>query len=213
MSEVPASLHARQWYIIRRWQEYAGEARANLLRMIAIGVFYGLQLVQFYLLSEPNESEAEFQRAATALAVAGLFVSLAVQLCLQRHVFPAALKYFSTAADIALVTSIGLSGSGPQSPVRLAFFLIIAMAALRFSLPLVWCASLGTMLGYLVLLGAADRSWFDAEHVVPPIEQLVTLASLVLTGIVMGQVVRRVRGIAQEYCVRAGSAPAQGVSA
>ena len=30
----------RAWGIAQRWQEYEGEARANLLRICAIGAFY-----------------------------------------------------------------------------------------------------------------------------------------------------------------------------
>jgi hypothetical protein len=194
----------RQWYIVGRWQEYAGEARANLLRIITIGVFYGLQLTNHHLLSGPEQRDASFHRAATALAVAGLFVALAVQLCLQRQIFPSLLKFASTVADIVLVTALAALGGGPHSPLRLAYFLIIAMAALRYSLPLVWCASLGGMLGYLMLVALADKSaWFDADHAVRPIEQLMTLAALSLNGIIIGQIVRRVRGIAEDYRQRA----------
>ena len=30
----------QSWHIIQRWQQYEGEARANLLRIGAIGTFY-----------------------------------------------------------------------------------------------------------------------------------------------------------------------------
>lgn len=35
----------RDWYIIGRWQEYDGERRANLLRIIGIGAFYLIELI------------------------------------------------------------------------------------------------------------------------------------------------------------------------
>jgi len=56
--------------------------------------------------------------------------------------------------------------------------------------------------GYWSLVGLVDRTWFDADHVVPPTRQLITLLSLALTGIVMGQIVRQVRGIASDYAER-----------
>ena len=65
-----------------------------------------------------------------------------------------------------------------------------------------WFASLGAMLGYWALVGLADPTWFDQQHVVAPIEQLMTLASLALTGIVVGQVVRRGRVLAEDYAHR-----------
>jgi hypothetical protein len=85
------------------------------------------------------------------------------------------------------------------------YFLIIALAALRFSLGLVWLSTLASMLGYWSLVGLEDMKtshWFDAQHAVPPTRQLVTLLTLALTGIVTGQVVRRVKGMASEYAQR-----------
>jgi hypothetical protein len=32
----------RRWFIASRWEEYEGEGRANLLRMIGIAAFYWL---------------------------------------------------------------------------------------------------------------------------------------------------------------------------
>jgi hypothetical protein len=202
MSTLSQPAADRQWYIVGRWQEFEGEGRANVLRMIAVGVFYGLQLVQFHFFAIPGESEQRFHRAATALAAVGVLVSLGVQLCLRRRFFPAFLKYVSTGTDIVLITGAAMLGSGAYSPIRVAYFVVIALATLRFSLPLVWCASLGTMAGYLALVGATDTTWFDADHTVPPIEQLLMLASLALTGVVMGQVIRRVRGMAEGFAER-----------
>ena len=37
----------RQWFIVERWQEYEGEGRANLLRIVAIGSFYTVHLLNY----------------------------------------------------------------------------------------------------------------------------------------------------------------------
>lgn len=206
MSAAATSSADRHWFIVGRWQEFAGEGRANLLRMIALAVFYGLQLLQFHLFSTRSESDQRFHQAATTLAAVGVFVSLAVHLSLRQQFFPALLKYVSTAADIVLITGVALLGNGAHSPLRLAYFVVIALAALRFNLPLVWWASLGTMAGYLTLVGATDKTWFDGEHAVPLIEQLVTLASLALTGVVIGQVIRSIRTAADFFCERQATA-------
>jgi hypothetical protein len=58
------------------------------------------------------------------------------------------------------------------------------------------------MLGYESLVGLVDKKWFDAEHAVPPTVQLVTLLSIGLTGVVIGQVVRRVKKMAEDYARR-----------
>jgi hypothetical protein len=80
--------------------------------------------------------------------------------------------------------------------------LLIALAALRFSTPLVWFSTLAAMLGYWSLVGIADKKWFDPDHAVPVVTQLVTLVSLAITGLVLGEVVRRVRAMATEYAER-----------
>ena len=38
----------RKWYIVERWQEYKGEGRANLLRIIGIGSFYIVHLMNYH---------------------------------------------------------------------------------------------------------------------------------------------------------------------
>jgi hypothetical protein len=196
------SVGNRQWYIVGRWQEYDGESKANLLRLVVIGVFYLVQLVHFHVLAGTGDRDESFHRAATALAVAGSFVALAVLLCLRSRVFPAAMKFLSTGADLLLLTMLAAVGSGPKSPLIFAYFLIIALAALRFSLRLVWFATLGSLVGYLALVGIKDGKWFDAQHVVRPVEQLMMLASLALTGPIVGQVIRRVRALADDYLLR-----------
>jgi hypothetical protein len=196
-----------QWFVVGRWQEYAGEARANLLRIVAVGAFYIVELINYHLIGQAGEAYQSFHRTATAVAVAWTLLALGVLLCLRRQIFPPALKYVSTACDIVLLTSLALAvegpTAGPNSPLVFIYFLIIALAGLRFNLRLVWCATIGSLLGYLTLVAAIDRrdygQWFDEKHAVPPIEQLMMLLSLALVGVIVGQIVRRARAIAEEF--------------
>lgn len=208
----------RQWFIVGRWEEFEGEGRTNLLRIAAIGAFYSVELVNYHLLHTPDAAFTAYHQKVTALAVAWTMVSLAILLCLRRQFFPAALKYASTAADLLLLTALasvepegGAARVGPFSPLVGVYFLIIALAALRFSLGLVWFSTLGAMVGYLALVGWADMKdsrWFDEKHAVPPVVTLLTLVALGMTGIVIGQVVRRVRRMAEEYAQRMARTPA-----
>lgn len=203
----------RQWYIVERWQEYEGEGRTNLLRIIAIGVFYLVELAQYHWFQPAGVDAADlatYHQKVTAVAVAWTMVSLAVLLCLRLRVFPAILKYASTGCDLLLLTALAsidhgaksTAPDGPQSPLVLAYFLILALASLRVSLGLVWFATLGSMAGYLSLIGLADKKWFDQDHAVPVVTQLITILSLALTGIVLGQIVRRAKSLAEEYAIR-----------
>ena len=199
----------RQWFIVGRWEEFGGETRANLLRIVAVGAFYGVQLVQYFWLAQRTAEATAFHQRATAIAVAWTFVALAVLLALRLRIFPAALKYVSTACDLLLLTALASLAAGPNSPLIQAYYLIIALAALRFSLGLVWFSTLGAMAGYWLLVGLEDAKtsrWFDAQHAVAPVTQLLTLLSLSLTGIVIGQVVRRVAFLAADYAQRKSAA-------
>ena len=208
MANATTSANDRQWYIVGRWQEYEGEGRANLVRILAIGVFYAIQLVHYHGFAEQDRDGAAarhavaFHQAATALAVAGSLMSVAILLCLRRRVFPGILKFISVTGDVILVTSLASIGAGPLSPLVAVYFLIIVLAGLRFSLRLVWCSTLSSMAGYLMLVGIKDDKWFDSNHIVAPVEQLMMLVCLGLTGIVMGQIIRRVRALADEYSRR-----------
>lgn len=205
MATIATSAPAeRQWFIIGRWQEYEGEQRANLLRIVAIGAFYTVQLLQFYAFSNQGAAQADFHKQATAIAVAWTMAALAVMLCLRRQIFPAALKFCSTACDVLLLTALASLGGGPTSPMVFAYPLIIALATLRFSVSLVWFSTLASMLGYLSLVGLADKKWFDPDHAVPVVTQLVTLLGLAMTGLILGQVVRQVKAMAAEYAERMG---------
>jgi len=192
----------RKWYIVNRWLEYEGESRANLLRIIAVAAFYGVQLVQFHLVRAGNEAAVPFHRQATALAVAWTMLALGVTVCLRRQIFPAALKYVSTAGDIVLLAALVWLAGGPNSSITRAFFLIIALAALRFDVGLVWFSTLGCMFAYEALVGRADPTWFDADHAVPVVDNLIMLVSLGLTGLILGQVIRRARNAAGDYAQR-----------
>jgi hypothetical protein len=208
---LPASDPGRErsWYITGRWQEYEGESRANLLRVIGIGAFYAIELVNYHglhlgFLDIPRQDDvtAEFHRIVTALAVAWTMAALAIHLCLTRQVFPAALKFVSTAVDLGMLTTILMLADGPRSPLVAGYFLVIALSGLRFNLLLVRFATVGALLGYLALCGQAR--WVPERHDlrVPRYHQVMVLVALALTGIVLGQIIRRVRGLADDYAER-----------
>jgi hypothetical protein len=189
----------RAWFIVGRWQEYQGEARANLLRVVALVVFYGVQLAQYLRLAEPDAANEAFQQHVTQVVAAWSLMAVAILILMQRRIFPAALKYVSTAGDVILLTLLASQGGGPSGPLVHVYFLIIALAAMRFSVGLIWLATIGSMFGYLALVGLADPKWFDAEHTTPIADQLVTLASLGVCGLILGQAVRHVRKIAASF--------------
>lgn len=201
----------RPWYIVGRWQEFEGEGRANLLRVLALAAFYCVQLVDHHFFQEHTADERQFHQAVTAIAAGWSLLALGIHVCLRRHVFPASLKYVSTGADLLFLTALLWVGNGPASPLVFVYFPIVALSALRFSLPLVRFATLAAMTLFLVVVGAKDSTWFDSQHDTPVVQQLVVLLSLGVAGIVAGQVIRRVRGMAEDYARRL-QGPAGGAS-
>jgi hypothetical protein len=217
MSAVPASLPSgaspipgsqdRPWYIVGRWQEYQGEARANLLRLAAVAAFYIIELINFYgvdlgFIHLPKVSDLAFHQTVTAVAVAWVMLGLGVHLCLRLRILPEALKYIATGLDVVLLTLLLMVADGPRSPLVVGYFLIPALASLRFQLRLVWFGTIAAMLGYVWLLGWA--LWIEGlrDIRVPRYHELIFLTALALSGIIQGQVIRRVKSLAAEYARR-----------
>lgn len=212
-SLVSSAARDRQWYIVERWQEYEGERRANLLRIIGIGTFYLVHLMHYHglrigalQLADQGNMSRPFHVQVTLLAVIWTMLALGMLLSLQQRFFPRWLKHFSTGSDIVLMTAILLVSNGPRSPLIVGYFLIIVLATLRLNLSLVRFATVGSMLSYIGLLGCAKwPETFGKGEVdlrVPRYEQLIILVALGLTGILLGQVVRRVRHLAEEFAER-----------
>jgi hypothetical protein len=214
MATNTAQPHAnpdREWFIVGRLQEFEGEGRANLLRLIGIAVFYVVELINYYGVDlsfvqlEPVV-DRPFHLAMTLLTLAWTMLCVSVLLCRRQRIFPQWLKYISTGCDIVLLTSILMLADGPRSPLVVVYLLLIGLASLRFSLPLVWFATAGSVAGYLFLLGfarwGAVPGWEKPNQIVPRYYQIIFVVALVLTGVLVGQVIRRVRRLAEEYAAR-----------
>lgn len=198
-TEKEQQLSIRAWRITRRWQEFEGEIRTAILRVALVAGFYAVQLVHYLVLAAGNEQEQLFHRQSTIIAAIWLFVSLGVLVCLRQRCFPAALKFVTSSLDICLLTICAALGAGPASPLVGCYYLIIAAAALRLSLPLIWYTTLTSMAGYMWLVGIADPTWFDAAHTTPLVRQLITLLAMAGTGTALGQLVRMIASSATEF--------------
>jgi hypothetical protein len=194
----------RQWFIVSRWQQYDGELRANLLRIGGIATFYAIHLVNYHRwfgLPGIEGATPRFDEMVTALAVAWVLTALAVQLALARHVFPEAMKFVTTSADVWLLTLMIGVCDGPRSPLVVGYFLILAVVALRFSLRLVWLATVECLAGYTALVIYAER-FATRDKTVPTYSAMILFAAILIAGVTMGAVVRRVRRLAFEFAQR-----------
>jgi hypothetical protein len=90
---------------------------------------------------------------------------------------------------------------GPRSPLVVGYFLVLALSATRFDLRLLWFTLSGSVVGYLIVLAYAR--WFaQRELTVARHAEMIFVLALVLLAVVLGQMIRRVRGVADEYSRR-----------
>jgi hypothetical protein len=190
------------WTIAQRWFEYEGEIRVAVMRVSLVTGLYGLQLLNHYVFSSRSAEELLFHRHASLLASVGLFLSLIVLVALIRRYFPLQLKFATCLADIALLTLTASMASGPASPLVGIYYLLIATAAMRCSITLIWVATAASLVGYMALVGLADEQWFDADHATSPVTQLVVLATLITTGGMTAQLVKMIGQAAQTFVNR-----------
>jgi hypothetical protein len=194
-------------FVVDRWHEFEGEERANVLRVVGLGLFYGVQLVNHHGLSfgpvdlAPVEGvDARFHALVTALAVTWAATAGAVAVALRGRFFPRWIKYATTAIDFALVTAVLCVADGPRSPLVVVLFPLLALASLRGSTRLVAFATCAALLAYGAALGNA--AWLRKDLLVPPYQAVLAALSLALCGYVLWSAVGRGRAAADELAAR-----------
>lgn len=192
------------WHVASRLGEIDGEVRANVLRAAGIALFYGTELAAYHgvalgSLGLSYTRSALEHEIISLLAGAWALLSLAVLALVRRRFVPPALKFLTTAGDLVLLTAILATSEGPRSPMIVGYLLIVALSATRLSLPLVRAATVGAGMSFVALLGIADAR---AAATLPRYHQLVFLLAIGFLGVMLGQIVRRARRVAEEYAER-----------
>jgi hypothetical protein len=207
--------NADRWQDARRVEGWAGEARVNLIRVAAILAFYGHHLANVYVFEDEPAVQGAYHAVVTMLVIAWTAAAAVLQLCLTRRWVPPSLKYVSTLLDVVLTTVlVAVSPDGPRSALTVLYFLIIASAALRLSLPLVYVAALAAMGAYVLLLGhytyfviGAERYYERRDLRVPRSQEIILLLALGAAGILAGQTVRQARRLVRGYDVIVAEGP------
>jgi hypothetical protein len=193
----------RAWADARRVESWAGEFRINLIRLVAIAGFYGYHLLDTYLLRPGDEEVAgRYHTQITVLALAWAVGALAMHLYLVNRWVPAALKYIATTWDLVMVTALLMIGQDPHNLLTVLYVVVIAAAALRLALPLIYASTIGSMFGFLFFHGYI-RYWLEWEtpRRLSHAQQTLFLLALAVTGLIAGQVVRQARRLAQGHAV------------
>ena len=181
-------------------EAWAGELRVNVIRLLAIALFYGRHLIA-WALAEPGAAvRGRYHLLVTLVVVAWSFEAVIVQGWLSRRRYDALLKYLTVGWDAVMVTALCVIAGGPRTPLLLLYFVLIASTPLRLSLRLVWAGTACVMLGYLFLLGyyafyviGVHRYYATPEVRVPRNQEAITLLAMLVCGAFAGQVVRQSR--------------------
>jgi len=199
------------WEAAQRIESWAGEIRVNRLRLAAIIVFYVRHLIDIYVNRENRSISGQYHVWVTVIVLAWGALVLWLHWALSQRRMGEKLKYISVIWDLAMVTLLGIVARGPQTPLMLLFFIVIASAPLRLSLRLIWVATLGAMAGYAVVL-AYYAWWLVGYHKyyatpelrIPRSSEAIWILALGVAGLLAGQVVRQMRRISAGYAVAMG---------
>ena len=209
-----------RWRDARRVEAWAGELRVNLIRLIAIVLFYGRHLIEFFLAPADSPVRGAYHIRVTAVIVAWAAMAVVLHVMLSRRRMPEPLKYFSVGLDLLMTTLLCAIAGGPRTPLILLYYLILATAPLRLSLRLVYIAAVGAILGYLFLLGyyawymiGFHRYYATPELRVPRSEEAIYVLSLLVAGLFAGQTVRQARRLVTGHGVSVAEKPVNGKEA
>jgi hypothetical protein len=202
-----------RWDDARRIESWAGEVRVNLIRLAAIVAFYGHHLVNVYLFRDDPYIAGPFHASVTALVLAWSALVLVLYIGLSRRWLPDWLPHAVVAWDLLMVTALLVLAASPTEPgniqsanprtwLTVLYFLVIASAALRLSLPLIYTATLGSMACYLFFLGVVAYGLKVPDgHRLGRTNQVIFVLGLGAAGILAGQMVRQARRLVQGYPV------------
>jgi hypothetical protein len=198
------------WADAQRLEGWAGEVRVNLIRIAALIAFYGHHLINVYLIRDDPSLRGEFHLTVTIITAAWAVAAFLLYWFLTHRRVPPSLKFVATAWDLALLTLLlALTQGGPKSSLLVLYFLIIAAAPLRLSLPLVYVAALGSIAAYLLLLGhyvfvvigVEDYYGDRLRYGVSRTQEVIFVLCLGAAGLLAGQAVRQARRLVRGYPV------------
>jgi serine/threonine-protein kinase len=189
-------VQARPLGPVGRLARWAQKRPALAATLAALAVFYADHLV---LLSIDEAEGGDFHWFVTRLLGCWALGAIALQWLMNRPGWRWVATYGWAAFDVVMFTLLLLRVEGVKSSLLVCYPLLIAAAALRFRLGLVWFVTALCTISYAVLL--ADARWRrpEANLMVEFPIAVIFFISLVLMGVMMTLLLRRFRlALAQE---------------
>jgi serine/threonine-protein kinase len=171
---------------LARWARLRPALAATL---VALVVFY-LNHLTLLGVDAPGEG-GSFHWFVTGLVLCWAAGAVAFHGLAQRPGWRSAAVYGWAAMDVLLFSAFLLRADGPKSALLVGLLILIAGAALRFRLALVWFVTGLCVLSYAGLV--ADTFWRRPEFRVPTKNTVLFVLSLAMMGLIMHLVLRRVR--------------------
>jgi hypothetical protein len=171
---------------LKRRETWAGDQKANRIRLAAVALFTVNELVNYHLL---HVVDLRFHLGS--LLIVGLWVAATAlfSLMLREHIWPRAISYVIVSTDILLLTWLLLLADGPKSPLVVLYFLVIALSGVRVDPAVCLYTGGAAAFGYGAVLEFVKRQ--KPEFLVPPHHAVIVALALLLMGVVMAHLVGR----------------------
>ena len=179
----------RNWFVFQRITEISAAKRINVIRAIAVAVFFGIEIFRFI---NSEKVDADYTNIYRSARICGIWLLLvgAIFVGLNRRTFPSIIKYLTTICDTVLLTSVARIGQDAESTLVVIYFVIIACSFLTYSILLIRFSTAICLLAYFWLVYETTSYW---EGVFPYIEVARMVAGLICMGLIGGQLYRSSR--------------------
>jgi serine/threonine-protein kinase len=173
----------------------ARQAPALTATLLALAVFYTNHLLLLWVVGAPGE-EGAYHAFVSALFLLWAAGAAGFQWLVHRPCGHAVGVFGWAAMDVLFFTAFLAMKDGPSSPLAVGYPLLIAVAALRFRPRLVWFVTELSLVCYTGLV--LEARWRRGEVPASPTTPLFFALSLLLMGVVMALLLRRVRSAAAQ---------------
>lgn len=172
---------------LQRKETWAGDRRANIIRLIVLGLFTANEMINFHILHVVDKT---FHVGSLVLVALWVLAAVGFSMISNRHWLPRSAAYIIVSIDVFLLTWLLFLANGPKSPLVGVYFLIVALSTLRLNPRLVLFSAAISALGYLSAWDFARHQ--HPEYVVPVYHLVIVGLCLIIMGFLLCHAINRV---------------------